>query len=136
MQRSGRRTHLSCCMEHMKCCVTNKSNKNFPQGKKGECCMPDGSTTGRGSPPVHTCPTKEIFSLCGDTFANIALRLPWTARQKNLSLHAGPPDSNVSLVELLVSDNRSLNIRNRSRLYPFVFWFYLGGNVSVRATSC
>lgn len=66
--------------------------------------MPDGNTTGHGAQSSHTCRTKEIFSsLCGDTFANIALRLPWTVRQKDLSLHENPPDASISLAELLVS---------------------------------
>ncbi|XP_044078822.1 gametogenetin-binding protein 2 isoform X2 [Siniperca chuatsi] len=71
------------------------------QGQQGEGCMSDGNTTGHNPPPLHTCRTKEIFSLCGDTFASIALRLPWTAHQKNLRLHASPPEANISLVELL-----------------------------------
>ncbi|TMS14293.1 Gametogenetin-binding protein 2 [Larimichthys crocea] len=72
------------------------------QGQKGDGCMPDGNTTGHGAQSSHTCRTKEIFSsLCGDTFANIALRLPWTVRQKDLSLHENPPDASISLAELL-----------------------------------
>lgn len=72
------------------------------QGQKGEGCMPDGHTTGHGPPSSHTCRTKEIFSsLHGDTFASITLQLPWTVHQKNLRLHASPPEANISLVELL-----------------------------------
>lgn len=67
--------------------------------------MSDGNTTGYSPASAHTCRTKEIIStLCGDTFASIALRLPWTVHQKNLSLHMRPPDANISLVELLVSE--------------------------------
>uniref|UniRef100_A0A3Q3VVH3 Gametogenetin-binding protein 2 n=1 Tax=Mola mola TaxID=94237 RepID=A0A3Q3VVH3_MOLML len=72
------------------------------QGQKDEGCTPEGNTTGHSSPSLHACRTKEIFSsLHGDTFASLALRLPWTIHQKNLSLHMGPPDSNISLAELL-----------------------------------
>uniref|UniRef100_A0A8P4G0S2 Gametogenetin-binding protein 2 n=1 Tax=Dicentrarchus labrax TaxID=13489 RepID=A0A8P4G0S2_DICLA len=72
------------------------------QGQKGEGCMPDGNPAGHSPPSSHTCRTKEIFSsLCGDTFASIALRLPWTVHQKNLSLHASTPEANISLMELL-----------------------------------
>lgn len=72
------------------------------QGQKGEGCVSDGNKTGHNPPPSHTCRTKEIISsLCGDTFASIALRLPWTAHQKNLSHHANPAEANKSLVELL-----------------------------------
>uniref|UniRef100_A0A3Q3JUY2 Gametogenetin-binding protein 2 n=1 Tax=Monopterus albus TaxID=43700 RepID=A0A3Q3JUY2_MONAL len=66
------------------------------------CCMSDGNTTGHSLPSSHICRTKEIFySLCGDTFASIALRLPWRVHQKNLNLHMRPPETNISLVELL-----------------------------------
>ncbi|KAM7398452.1 hypothetical protein PAMA_006387 [Pampus argenteus] len=73
------------------------------QGQPGEGCMLDGNkTAGHNLPSSHTCRTKEIFSsLCGDTFASIALRLPWTAHQKKLSLNARPPKTNRSLMELL-----------------------------------
>ncbi|XP_053187886.1 gametogenetin-binding protein 2 [Scomber japonicus] len=71
------------------------------QGKKGGGCMSDGNKTGH-NPSSHTCRTKEIFSsLCGDTFASIAIRLPWTVHQKNLSLNARSPEANRTLVELL-----------------------------------
>ncbi|XP_026185042.1 gametogenetin-binding protein 2 [Mastacembelus armatus] len=71
------------------------------QGKKDDC-MSEGNTTGHSPPSPHTCRTKEIFSsLCGDTFASIALRLPWTVHQKTVSLHVRPPEANMSLVELL-----------------------------------
>ncbi|CAJ1064405.1 LOW QUALITY PROTEIN: gametogenetin-binding protein 2 [Xyrichtys novacula] len=71
------------------------------QGLKAEGCMPGRNTTSH-SPPSHSCRTKEIFSsLCGDKLASIALRLPWTAHQKNLSLNGSPAEANISLVELL-----------------------------------
>ncbi|XP_071386014.1 gametogenetin-binding protein 2 [Centroberyx affinis] len=72
------------------------------QGHKGEGFMKDGNTRGH-SPTSHTCRTKEIFSsLCGNTFASIALRLPWAVHQKSLSLHLGPQEANAkSLMELL-----------------------------------
>ncbi|XP_067350490.1 gametogenetin-binding protein 2 [Channa argus] len=72
------------------------------QGQKDEGCMSNGNTPGQSPPSLHTCRTKEIFSsICGDTFASIALRLPWTVHQKKLSLHVRPPVANMSLVELL-----------------------------------
>lgn len=75
------------------------------QGQKCEGSMSDGNTTGHSPSSMHTCRTKEIFSsLCGNTFASIALRLPWTVHQKNLSFHTRPPEANISLVELLVSE--------------------------------
>lgn len=71
------------------------------QGHKAEVCTSGGRTTGRSLPP-HSCCTKEIFSsLCGDTLANIALRLPWTAHQKSHSLNESPAEASISLVELL-----------------------------------
>lgn len=106
-ERRDCRIHMLQYVKHIAGCVVNEVC-TFPQGQKGEGCMPDGNTTGHGPQSSHTCRTKEIFSsLCGDTFTSIALRLPWTARQKNLSLHAGPPEANMSLVELLVSDKCS-----------------------------
>lgn len=78
----------------------------FLQGQKNEGCMLNGNNEGHSPPSLHTCRTKEIFSsFCGDTFANIALRLPWTVRQKKLSLSMRPPEANMSLVELLVRNN-------------------------------
>ncbi|XP_068600160.1 gametogenetin-binding protein 2 [Brachionichthys hirsutus] len=77
-----------------------KSKKRDLYSNQGEAAMSDGNTTGLGSQSSHTGQTKGILSsLCSDTFASIALRLPWTARQR--SLHAGPPEANGSLVELL-----------------------------------
>uniref|UniRef100_A0A3P8TAI3 Gametogenetin-binding protein 2 n=1 Tax=Amphiprion percula TaxID=161767 RepID=A0A3P8TAI3_AMPPE len=98
------------CWPHSEDNTQCKSKKKKRKGKtfchdqvqKGEGCMSDGNTTGRSPPSTHTCRTKEIFSsLCGDKFANIALRLPWTVHQKNLSLDVRPPETNISLVELL-----------------------------------
>ncbi|XP_017268022.1 gametogenetin-binding protein 2 isoform X2 [Kryptolebias marmoratus] len=80
-----------------------KKAKSFcsSQGQKGDGCLSDGNAAGRGLTSAHACRTKELFSsLCGDNFANIALRLPWTVHQ-NLSLHVKPPNENISLVELL-----------------------------------
>lgn len=73
------------------------------QGQKGEDCTSDGiRETGQSPPSSHTCRTKEIFSsLCGGTLASIALRLPWTVNQNNLSLDARSPEAKASLVELL-----------------------------------
>lgn len=72
------------------------------QGQKGGGCLSDGNTTGHSPASTRTCRSKEIFSsLCGDKFASIALRLPWTVHQKNLSLDVRPPEANISLVELL-----------------------------------
>lgn len=97
--------------------------------------MPDGSTTGHSPPSTHTCRTKEIFStLCGDTFASIALRLPWTVHQKNLSLHMRPAMANISLVELLVSE-KYVNCRDvvtttqECPQYLFELWRLDGKNV-------
>ncbi|XP_039870579.1 gametogenetin-binding protein 2 [Simochromis diagramma] len=98
------------CWPHSEENAQCKSKKKKRKGKgfcsneaqKGEGFMPDGNTTGHSPPSTHTCRTKEIFStLCGDTFASIALRLPWTIHQKNLSLHMRPAMANISLVELL-----------------------------------
>ncbi|XP_026226566.1 gametogenetin-binding protein 2 [Anabas testudineus] len=72
------------------------------QGQKDEGCMSNGNSAGHSPPSLHTCRTKEIFSsFCGDTFASIALRLPWAVHQKNLSLHVRPSETNISLAELL-----------------------------------
>lgn len=73
----------------------------FPQGTKGEGCAPEGNTSARRSPSPHTCRTKDVLSssLCGGS----ALLLPWTANGKTCSDPTGAPDTNVSLVELLVS---------------------------------
>nr|XP_015817293.2 gametogenetin-binding protein 2 [Nothobranchius furzeri] len=72
------------------------------QGKKAVGCMSKGNAAGHNMISVHACQTKELFSsLCGDTFTSIALRLPWTVHQKNLSLHVRPPSEKRSLVELL-----------------------------------
>ncbi|XP_068187269.1 gametogenetin-binding protein 2 [Antennarius striatus] len=63
-------------------------------------CISDGNTADLSPQSLHTAQTKGVFSsLCSDTFTSIALRLPWTAPQ--MSLHAGPPEANVSLEELL-----------------------------------
>lgn len=62
------------------------------QGRKAEGCSSDGNTTGH-SPPLHLCRTTNQCP--------IAMRLPWTAHQKNLSLHGSPAEANISLVELL-----------------------------------
>ncbi|XP_020505639.2 gametogenetin-binding protein 2 isoform X1 [Labrus bergylta] len=71
------------------------------QGKKAEGCTSDGNTA-RHSLPSRSCRTKEIFSsLCEDALANLALRLPWTAHQKNLSLNGSAAEASISLVELL-----------------------------------
>ncbi|MED6295538.1 hypothetical protein CHARACLAT_032866, partial [Characodon lateralis] len=81
-----------------------KKGKSFcgDQGPKTEGCLSEGNTTGYNLTSANTCRTKELFSsLCGDKFANIALRLPWTVHQNNLSLHMGPTKANLSLVELL-----------------------------------
>lgn len=76
----------------------------FPQGQKGNGRLADGNAPGRSLTSAHTCRTKDLFSsLCGDKLANIALRLPWTVHQKNLSIQVHPPDENISLVQLLVS---------------------------------
>ncbi|XP_029924712.1 gametogenetin-binding protein 2 isoform X1 [Myripristis murdjan] len=73
------------------------------QGQKSECCMTDGNTRGHSPTSSQTCRTKKIFSsLCGNTFASIALRLPWAVHQKNLSHHLGPSEAKMtSLTELL-----------------------------------
>ncbi|XP_068455827.1 gametogenetin-binding protein 2 [Clinocottus analis] len=72
------------------------------QGQKGDGCMSEGTATGRSPPSSQPCRTKEILSsLCGDTFASIALRLPWAATRANLSLDARTPEGNASLMELL-----------------------------------
>ncbi|XP_047234182.1 gametogenetin-binding protein 2 [Girardinichthys multiradiatus] len=81
-----------------------KKGKSFcsNQGPKTEGCLSEENTTGYNLTSANTCQTKELFSsLCGDKFANIALRLPWTVHQNNLSLHMGPTKANLSLVELL-----------------------------------
>ena len=115
MQSSGKRGQprvLMLSAEWLSLC-----NIRSPQEQKGEGCIPEGNTTGHSSPSLHACRTKEIFSsLYGDTFASFALRLPWTVHQKNLSLHMGPPDSNISLVELLVSTKNSLTDLTGSNL--------------------
>lgn len=72
------------------------------QGQKAESCMSDGNTACSSPLSSHTCRTKENFSsLCGDTFASITLRLPWTVHQNNLCIDARPPEGNTSLMELL-----------------------------------
>lgn len=93
-------------VENTQCMSKKKKRKGKglcnDQGQKGDGCMSDGNTTGSSPPSAHTCRTKEIFSsLCGDTFASIALRLPWTAHQNNLGLDARSPEANASLMELL-----------------------------------
>ncbi|KAM6906908.1 gametogenetin-binding protein 2 [Xenentodon cancila] len=93
--------------EHTQCKSKKKKRKEkcfcSDQGQKSDGCISDGNTTGHNLTPVHSCRTKELFSsLCGDTFASIALRLPLTGHhQKNLSLHVRPAEANTSLVELL-----------------------------------
>ncbi|XP_037543955.1 gametogenetin-binding protein 2 [Nematolebias whitei] len=80
-----------------------KKAKSFctSQGQKSDG-LSDGNTTGLSLTTAHTCRTKELFSsLCGDKLANIALQLPRTAHQEDLSLHVKPPNENFSLVELL-----------------------------------
>uniref|UniRef100_A0AAQ6A1P1 Gametogenetin-binding protein 2 n=1 Tax=Amphiprion ocellaris TaxID=80972 RepID=A0AAQ6A1P1_AMPOC len=100
-KRKGK-TFLCVCRIFNNVEYSQANMRAFLQVQKGEGCMSDGNTTGRSPPSTHTCRTKEIFSsLCGDKFANIALRLPWTVHQKNLSLDVRPPETNISLVELL-----------------------------------
>ncbi|XP_029029958.1 gametogenetin-binding protein 2 [Betta splendens] len=71
------------------------------QSVNDEGCMSSRNSTGH-NPSLHTCRTKEMFStFWGDTFANIALRLPWAVHQKDISLHVSPSEANKSLVELL-----------------------------------
>lgn len=85
---------------HVQRCA--QSNTLFLQGQKAD--VSDGNTTGLSLTSAHTCRTKELFSsLCGDKLASIALQLPQTAHQEDLSLHVKPPNENFSLVELLVS---------------------------------
>ncbi|MEQ2172034.1 hypothetical protein GOODEAATRI_016838 [Goodea atripinnis] len=70
--------------------------KILDEGPKTEGCLSEGNTTGYNLTSANTCRTKELFSsLCGDKFANIALRLPWTVHQNNLSLHMGPTKANL-----------------------------------------
>ncbi|KAL6099099.1 ggnbp2 [Pungitius sinensis] len=77
------------------------------QGQKCDGCMFDGNTAHHGPSSLHTCRTKAILSsLCGNTFASIALQLPWTATQTNLSLDARPPEGNTSLMQLLEDSER------------------------------
>lgn len=86
----------------------------FLQGQKAEGCVTDGNTRGHIGTSLHTCRTKETSpSLCGDTFASIALQLPYAEDQKNLCDYLGAPEANTctqldtskkSLMELLVSE--------------------------------
>uniref|UniRef100_A0A3Q2PDG8 Gametogenetin-binding protein 2 n=1 Tax=Fundulus heteroclitus TaxID=8078 RepID=A0A3Q2PDG8_FUNHE len=81
-----------------------KKSKSFcnDQGPKTEGCTSDGNSAGHILTSANNCRTKEIFSsLCGDKFASIALRLPWTGHQNSLSLHTRATKANLSLVELL-----------------------------------
>lgn len=116
MQRSGERVSVIFLMSHagytkLRCVPIKECI--FLQGQKGGGCMSAGNTAGHSPPPTHTCRTKEIFSsLCADTFANIALRLPWTVHQKSLSHSSGPSDATISLVELLVSEKHLFNDLN------------------------
>ncbi|KAM9846596.1 gametogenetin-binding protein 2 [Aulostomus maculatus] len=72
------------------------------QGQRGEAFMSDGIKASFSPPLLHSCRTKDILSSChGDKIASIARRLPWMVHRKKLSLHAAPPKTNISLVELL-----------------------------------
>ncbi|KAM3601913.1 uncharacterized protein V6R79_021073 [Siganus canaliculatus] len=92
-------------VEHTQCKSKKKKRKNkglcSNQGRNGEGRLPQGNTADHSTTPtplLHCCRSP---SFCGDAFASVALRLPWTVHEKNLNLHAGPPDANMSLVGLL-----------------------------------
>uniref|UniRef100_A0AAQ4RT01 Gametogenetin-binding protein 2 n=1 Tax=Gasterosteus aculeatus aculeatus TaxID=481459 RepID=A0AAQ4RT01_GASAC len=83
------------------------------QGQTCDGCMSDGNTTRSGPSSSHTCRTKAILSsLCGNTFASIALQLPWTATQTNLSLDARLNDNEGNC--LTQDEIRAFLERNRS----------------------
>lgn len=100
-QVRGQSTEFNCCMHSIQRCIPIRVCV-FLQRQKDEGHLSEGNKVGHNLPSSHTCRTKETFSSsCGDTFANVVLRLPWTIHQKNLSLNAG------SLVELLVCEKRN-----------------------------
>ncbi|KAK6321907.1 hypothetical protein J4Q44_G00066990 [Coregonus suidteri] len=79
------------------------------QGPKTEGCVMEGYRRGQNtSTTSHVCRTKETCAkLCCDTFSSIALQLPWTEHQKNMSRYleanmCGQGNTSVnSLMELL-----------------------------------
>lgn len=80
------------------------------QGEKAEGCVAEGNRKGHGGPSSSTHRTKEACAtLRCDTFASVALQLPWAEHRKNMSHYLGPTgdtcaqgDSNaMSLMELL-----------------------------------
>ncbi|XP_028451805.1 gametogenetin-binding protein 2 isoform X1 [Perca flavescens] len=88
---------IDSCVDCWPHSVENTQCKSKKKKRKGK-----GLCNDQSSASSHTCRTKEIFSsLCGDTFAKIALQLPWTVNPNNLNLEARPPEANTSLMELL-----------------------------------
>ncbi|XP_067113325.1 gametogenetin-binding protein 2 isoform X1 [Osmerus mordax] len=96
---------------------TKGKNKKKKRKNKGMCSdqgLPDGGVAegnrkGLGDASPHTCRTKQTCStLCCETFASIALQLPWAEHRKSMSQYLGLPeamfgqwDASASLMELL-----------------------------------
>lgn len=99
-EEEGLHSYLD-CWSHSEESSQRKSTKK-KEKNKAFCSDPGEKVTDHSVKSTHSCRTKEIFSsLCGDTLASIAVRLPWTTRQKNLSVDLKVPEENKSLVELL-----------------------------------
>ncbi|XP_046876702.1 gametogenetin-binding protein 2 isoform X2 [Hypomesus transpacificus] len=81
---------------------TKGKNKKKKRKNKGMCSdqgLPDGGVSegnrkGLGAASPHTCRSKQTCStLCCETFASIALQLPWAEHRKSMSQYLGLPEA-------------------------------------------